>query len=71
MADECMRDVDEDDDEDNVEDDEDLLVCAGADAYFIPFVPVSPSLSDGVQIQYGGPKIISFSNVRSDLSVKD
>lgn len=27
MADECMRNVDEDDDED-VEDDEDLLVCA-------------------------------------------
>lgn len=28
MADECMRDVDEDDDDDNVEDDEDLLVGA-------------------------------------------
>lgn len=26
MADECMRDVDEDDDDDNVEDDEDLMV---------------------------------------------
>lgn len=26
MADECMKDVDEDDDYDNVEDDEDLLV---------------------------------------------
>lgn len=27
MADECMRNMDEDDDEDDVEDDEDLLVC--------------------------------------------
>lgn len=26
MADECMRDVDEDEDDDNLEDDEDLLV---------------------------------------------
>lgn len=30
MADECMRDVDNDEDDSNLEDDEDLLVCVNS-----------------------------------------
>lgn len=46
MADECMRDVDEDDDEDDVEDDEDLLVCAGASTCSIPFCVCVSSVTE-------------------------
>uniref|UniRef100_A0A668AGJ5 Coiled-coil and C2 domain containing 1B n=1 Tax=Myripristis murdjan TaxID=586833 RepID=A0A668AGJ5_9TELE len=54
MADDCMRDVDEDEDDDNLEDDEDLLVgvsctvhsylkvCACIPVYFSNVVPAAP-----------------------------
>lgn len=43
MADECMRDVDEDEDDSNVEDDEDLLVSVHFIYFHVmpSFVPIS------------------------------